>query len=184
MVHPQTVRVSRAAAVLVVTACAHRSVAPATTPVAEVASAARAGEAAVRAERARFNVRIAARDTAGMSAVFLPTYVLISGRSAQTRGDRAAVDGWATIFRTDPIATYVRMPREVRVNDAWGMAEELGDWTGRLTAGGVALRVAGRYAAKWQRGRGGQWRLQSEVFTTFACGAEAAACAALAPADL
>lgn len=56
------------------------------------------------------------------------------------------------MFDRDPTLVYRRSPREVRVNQPWGLAEELGV-----------------YAAKWQRAEGGEWLLQAEVFTTLDC---------------
>jgi ketosteroid isomerase-like protein len=134
-------------------------------------------DAAIRGERARFNDAIARRDTAAIAATFLPTYHVVSGSNAQQHGVEAARRRWAEIFRTDPAATYMRTPREIRVNVAWGLAEELGDWDGRVTSGGAVSRVGGTYAAKWVRSAAGAWRLQSEVFTTLRCdGGTPAAC--------
>ncbi|HEY6828086.1 MAG TPA: nuclear transport factor 2 family protein [Gemmatimonadaceae bacterium] len=123
---------------------------------------------AIRAARERFNAAIASRDTATIASLLLPTYHLISGRSVQSHGVAEEVAVWKSMF-ADTSLLYVRRTREVRANQAWGLAEELGDWTGRLTAADGPVRVGGSYAAKWQRDTGGEWRLQSEVFTTLHC---------------
>ena len=131
-------------------------------------SADAATSSAIRAARERFNAAIVTRDTATIASMFLPTYHLISGRSAQSHGVDEEVSVWKSMF-ADTTLLYVRRTREVRANPAWGIAEELGDWTGRLTAPDGPVRVNGSYAAKWQRDTGGNWRLQSEVFTTLHC---------------
>ena len=134
-----------------------------------------AAESEIRAMRARSNDAIARRDTNALGDVLLPTYHIVTGRSAQTHGAEAARHDWAEIFRTDPAAIYVRTTRELRVNTAWGLAEELGDWDGRVTMSGTVAHVGGSYAAKWARTVSGAWRLQSEVFTTLRCAAPAPA---------
>ena len=123
---------------------------------------------AIRSARERFNAAIASRDTATIAALLLPSYHLITGRSAQSHGVAEEVALWQGLF-ADSTLLYVRRTREVRSNPEWGLAEELGDWTGRLTAPDGPVRVNGSYAAKWQRDTGGVWRLQSEVFTTMHC---------------
>ena len=123
---------------------------------------------AIRAARERFNAAIASRDTATIAALLLPSYHLVTGRSVQSHGVAEEIALWQTMF-VDSTLLYVRRTREVRANPAWGLAEELGDWTGRLTAPDGPVRVNGSYAAKWQRDARGAWRLQSEVFTTLHC---------------
>ena len=108
------------------------------------------------------------RDTAVIAALLLPSYHLVTGRSVQSHGVSEEVAILQGMF-ADSTLLYVRRTREVRANPAWGLAEELGDWTGRLTAPDGPVRVNGSYAAKWQRDTGGAWRLQSEVFTTLRC---------------
>lgn len=61
------------------------------------------------------------------------------------------------------------MPRELRINEAWGLAEELGDWNGSSTMGSAIVSTSGVYAAKWQRAVDGAWLIQVEVFTTLEC---------------
>ena len=123
---------------------------------------------AIREARDRFNTAIASHDTATIAGLLLPSYHVITGRSAQSHGVAEAMTTWRGLF-ADSTMNYVRRPRDVRTNVEWGLAEELGDWTGRFTAPDGVVRVSGSYAAKWQRDTGGRWRLQSEVFTTLAC---------------
>ena len=122
----------------------------------------------MRGARARFNDAIVRHDTATIARLLLPSYHVVSGRSAQQHGRVEAVAQWVALFR-DATLGYVRTPRTVRVNDAWGLAEETGDWSGHFTAADGVVRVSGVYAAKWQRDTAGQWRLQAELFTTLAC---------------
>jgi ketosteroid isomerase-like protein len=123
---------------------------------------------AIRSARERFNGAIASRDTATIAALLLPSYHLVTGRSVQSHGIAEETAIWQGMF-ADSTLLYVRRTREIRANPAWGLAEELGDWTGRLTAPDGPVRVNGSYAAKWQRDTRGAWRLQSEVFTTLRC---------------
>jgi ketosteroid isomerase-like protein len=150
-----------ALALVALTACATSHSTPAGSSDASVA-------AAIRDARARFNAAIVTRDTITIAKLLLPSYHMVTGRSAQSHGVREEIAAWREAF-ADSTLLYVRRTREVRANSAWGLAEELGDWSGRYTAPDGPVRVSGSYAAKWQRDTGGNWRLQSEVFTTLAC---------------
>jgi ketosteroid isomerase-like protein len=132
--------------------------------------------AEIRSARERYNAAIAHRDTLAIGDLFLPSYHLITGRSVQAAGRDVGRHSWAVLFAADSTVTYVRTPREVRVNAAWGLAEELGDWVGRSRAPDGDVDVGGVYAAKWQRTGTGDWRLQSEVFTTLRCRGGPAGC--------
>ena len=130
----------------------------------EVASS----EAAVRAARVRFNAAIMRRDTATISSLMVTSYVIVNGRSTQRHGRESAMGMWTSAIR-DSTMSYVRSTRTVHVNETWGLAEELGDWTGYVTASDGPAHSSGVYAAKWHRTADGSWRLQAEVFTTLAC---------------
>lgn len=134
------------------------------------------GEEAVRAAREEFNAAIARRDAAAIGRLLAPGYHIVTGRSDQSHGARVEAERWAARFAADPDVAYRRSPREVRVNEAWGLAEEAGDWTGSFTSGPNRGRASGVYAAKWQRAVDGRWLVQSEVFTTLSCEGPAAAC--------
>jgi ketosteroid isomerase-like protein len=127
------------------------------------------GAQAVRQARAAFNDAIARRDATAMVAFLLPTYHIVTGRSAQKHGVPENLQTWTEMFRADATVTYVRTPVDVEVNEDWGLAHESGRWKGTLTASDGPVVVSGVYAAKWQRTTGGQWLLQSEIFTTLAC---------------
>jgi ketosteroid isomerase-like protein len=158
---------------LVIPACARPS---GELPRTGAAWSASPGEAAVRDARRRFNDAIVRRDTIAIANLLLPDYLIVTGRSVQRRGRAAAMAMWADAVR-DTAMRYVRTTRAVHLNDRWGLAEELGDWTGRVTAAEGAARPSGVYAAKWQRGPRGDWRLQAEIFTTLACEGAPSGCA-------
>ena len=134
------------------------------------------GEAAVRAAREEFNAAIGRRDADAIARLLAPGYHIVTGRSDQSQGARAERDSWAARFAADPTVTYRRVPREVRVNEAWGLAEEAGDWTGSYQKASFLARASGVYSAKWQRALDGRWLLQAEVYTTLACEGAPLAC--------
>lgn len=123
----------------------------------------------IRAARERFNLAIAEKNSKGIRPLLASTYHLVTGRSDQFHGADEEEIRWATLFQTDPTAVYRRTPREITANEAWGIAEELGNWQGSYTAHGVLVKASGVYAAKWQRKQNSEWVLQTEVFTTLTC---------------
>ena len=123
----------------------------------------------IRAARARFNIAIEYKDAEAIHALLAPSYHIVTGRSAQFHGAEEEKARWAEVFRTDPTAVYIRTPRQITINEAWGLAEELGNWTGRYTAEGTLVQASGVYAAKWQLAENGEWVLQVEIFTTLTC---------------
>lgn len=164
-----------------------RSLGRSRTPSAPSSAAEHSAAAEVQAARARFNDAIRARDLDTIRALHAPEYHLITGRSSQFHGTEAHLALWQQSFANDPPDLYVRTPREVRVHEEWGLAEELGDWRGTYTvthtdtngttADSTRAEAWGVYAAKWQRAEeGGGWRLQSEVFTTLGCSGPADGC--------
>lgn len=123
----------------------------------------------IRAARERFNSAIEYKDADAIHSLLAPSYHIVTGRSAQNHGAEQEKARWAEVFRTDPTAVYARIPREIAINEAWGIAEELGNWSGRYTAKGMLVQASGVYAAKWQRTEDGEWVVQVEVFTTLTC---------------
>lgn len=75
---------------------------------------------------------------------------------------------WERAFK-DPTVQYIRTTRSVITNEDWGLAQELGDWTGHTTNADGVAESSGVYVAKWQRTASGQWLLQAEVLTTLRC---------------
>jgi ketosteroid isomerase-like protein len=123
----------------------------------------------IRAARERFNIAIEYKDAEAIRALLAPEYHIVTGRSVQTHGVEDATARWAEVFRTDPVATYTRAPREITVNEDWGIAEELGNWHGRFTTDGELVQASGVYAAKWHCKENGEWVLLVEVFTALTC---------------
>lgn len=126
-------------------------------------------EQSIRDARERYNVAIARRDADTIASLLCPNYHVITGRSDQFHGVEEQRQRWADLFQKDPALIFCRTPREIRVNETWGLAEELGNWTGSSTSGTLAVSTSGVYAAKWQRTMHGVWLIQSEVFTTLEC---------------
>ena len=126
-------------------------------------------EEKIRSARENFNAAIAAKDVITIRSLLAPSYHIVTGRSAQNHGADAESVRWGDVFLTDPTAIYVRTPREIMINEDWGLAEELGNWKGNYSVNGILISASGVYAAKWQRAEDGEWVLQVEVFTTLAC---------------
>jgi ketosteroid isomerase-like protein len=130
----------------------------------------------IRAARELFNLAIKNKDTGTIKNLLAPTYHIVTGRSAQNHGAMAESIRWAEVFRTDPTAIYRRTPREITINENWGIAEELGNWEGTYTAESLPVQASGIYSAKWQRAENGKWVLQVEVFTTLNCTGSESGC--------
>jgi hypothetical protein len=126
-------------------------------------------EDTIRKERERFNIAIETRAVETIRTLLAPEYHIITGRNEQSHGANREAQRWAERFRSDPTVAYRRTPREVTINEDWGLAEELGNWRGTYTTEGVLVHTSGVYAAKWQRSVAGQWLLQAELFTTVTC---------------
>ena len=126
-------------------------------------------EDAIRARRDVFNEAIAEKNVDVIRSLLAPSYHIVTGRSEQSHGADQEGQRWAERFRTDPTTFYRRTPREITINEEWGIAEELGNWKGNYTVKETLVHVSGVYAAKWQRTEDGEWVLQAEVFTTLTC---------------
>jgi hypothetical protein len=123
----------------------------------------------IRDARERFNIAIADKDSESIRVLLASSYHIVTGRSAQNHGANEEVKRWSDLFHEDPTAVYRRTPREITLNEAWGIAEELGNWEGSYTAKEILIHASGVYAAKWQRSKSNAWMLQVEVFTTLHC---------------
>ena len=127
--------------------------------------------------RERFNIAIENKNVEIIRSLLAPSYHIVTGRSDQSHGQDEEANRWSNVFQSDPTAIYRRTPREITINEAWGIAEELGNWQGSYTlrhsfaSQGDALenkivQASGVYSAKWQRTKNNHWVLQAEVFTT------------------
>lgn len=126
-------------------------------------------ESAIRTVRERFNQAIANHDAKTIGTFLAPEYHIVTGRSDQFHGAKEEPLRWADVFEKDPSVVYRRTPREIRVNELWGLAEELGNWMGSYSAENGRVNASGVYSAKWQRAENGEWLIQVEVFTTLEC---------------
>lgn len=123
----------------------------------------------IRARREVFNQAIAEKNVNVIRSMLAPSYHIVTGRSEQSHGADEEARRWANRFQADPSTTYRRTPREITINEEWGLAEELGNWKGNYTVNETLVHASGVYAAKWQRAEDGEWILQAEVFTTITC---------------
>ncbi len=124
---------------------------------------------AIRAVRESFNEAIANHNAESIGALLAPNYHIVTGRSDQFHGAEQEPLRWAKLFEKDSTVIYRRTSREIRVNELWGLAEELGDWIGSYSMENELVNASGVYAAKWQRAENGEWLIQVEVFTTLEC---------------
>lgn len=135
----------------------------------------------IRTTRERFNEAIANHDAETIGTLLAPEYHIVTGRSDQFHGADEEPLRWADVFEKDSAVIYRRTSREIRVNELWGLAEELGNWTGRYSAENGMVNASGVYSAKWQRAENGEWLIQVEVFTTLECDGPAGGCVRPAP---
>ena len=131
-------------------------------------------EAAIRAARQTYNAAIARGDADAVASLLVENYVSVSSVGAQNHGREEARANYAEIAKLG--WSIVRTLRDVRVNEAWGSAQELGDWVVKRERPNRAT-VRGVYSAKWLRTTKGAWRVQAEVFTALSCEGDAIACA-------
>ena len=120
----------------------------------------------IRSARETFNIAIAEKNAKAIRPLLAPSYHLVTGRSDQFHGADEEEIRCAELFQSDPTAIYRRTPREITTTEAWGIAEELGNWQGEYTFNRELVHASGVYAAKGQRTIQSAWVLQSEVFTT------------------
>ena len=116
--------------------------------------------------REKFNIAIANKDAGIIRSLLAPSYHIVTGRSDQFHGQDEEAKRWRQVFESDPTAIYIRTPREITINERWGIAEELGNWKGSYTLNKILVNSSGVYSAKWQKTKNGNWVLQAEVFTT------------------
>jgi ketosteroid isomerase-like protein len=125
-------------------------------------------DSAIRAARARSNRAIAAHDADATTAVMSDDYVSVSSGNTRNVGRDAARVSYAQIFSTRRGVIFVRTPKTITVNPAWGQAGESGTWTGKWSSADGSVRVGGIYFAKWNK-TGGRWLLLAETFVQTSC---------------
>lgn len=125
-------------------------------------------ETAIRQRRASSNAAIARHDTGGIGATMVEDIIVVTSRSSQSIGRAANMSSFADQFRTRPDVIYVRTPSHLRIYEPWGMASELGRWTGSWTDSDGKIQIGGSYFAKW-RLRNGSWLIESETYVPETC---------------
>ena len=122
----------------------------------------------IRKLRASSNAAIAKHDTGGIGAVMADNVIVVTSGSVQRIGRAANMTSFAEQFRTRPDVIYERIPEAVRVYEPWGMASELGTWSGSWTDTDGKIEIGGSYFAKW-RLRNGAWLIESETYVPERC---------------
>ena len=125
-------------------------------------------EISIRSQREKSNNAIAAKDTAGIAAIWSSDYHIISSRNAETSGRRANAERFATEFAAKPDVVYVRTPGEIKVFAKWKMASEFGTWVGHWTEDGKQVELKGTYYAKWHKLQC-EWKIRAEIFVPLSC---------------
>lgn len=125
-------------------------------------------EQQIRAARDRFNTAIAAHDSETIDQAWTNDIQVVTSRGVSVSG-RALYRGlFVRQFATYDDLTYRRRTDSVTVFSAWGMASEIGMWTGTWTDQDGPIQVGGQYVAQWRRTDVG-WRLAAETFVALAC---------------
>ena len=146
-------------------------------------AAEKSSDADIRAARQAFNQSILDQDVSAIGKLLAPEYHITTGRSQQSHGVEEELQSWSSLFGTFPDFYCQRDIRELRVNQGWGLAEELGNWHCHYSLNDESIHSSGVYAAKWQLSTDDRWLIQSEVFTTLTCVGNDAGCKPPAPID-
>ena len=122
----------------------------------------------IRQRRASSNAAIAKHDTGGIGAILAEDVVVVTSNSVHGVGRATNLTRFADQFRTRADVVYKRTPEQVRVYAPWGMASELGRWTGSWTDSDGKIQIGGIYFAKW-RLKNGSWFVESETYVPERC---------------
>jgi ketosteroid isomerase-like protein len=125
-------------------------------------------EQTIRERRESSNAAIARHDTAGIGAILANDVVVVTSNSVHAIGRQTNLERFADQFRSRPDVVYERKSSSVHVFEPWGMASELGVWTGSWTATDGMIRIHGTYFAKW-RLVNGTWLVESETYVPNSC---------------
>ena len=119
--------------------------------------------AAIRAQRARSNDAIAARDPDGVTALMTDTVTVAVAGGPVLRGRAANRTAFAEQLADPAFRGYVRTPADVTL-DATGLhATEQGHWEGRWQTRAGPLVQRGTYLATWTLTPVG-WCIAAETF--------------------
>ena len=125
-------------------------------------------ERTIRQRRASSNAAIVRHDTGGIGAILADDVVVVTSNSVHAVGRATNLTRFADQFRTRTDVVYERTPEQVRVYAPWGMASELGRWTGSWTDTDGKIQIGGIYFAKW-RLKNGSWLVESETYVPERC---------------
>lgn len=114
--------------------------------------------------RQRFNEAILNRNVDVICSFFTADYYVITARGVQSHGVHEQRQRWTAAFQADPIMTYRRRTRKLRLSTSLIDTEELGNWVGKYSSNQQVALVAGVYLANWQKQEDGLWLIQFEVF--------------------
>ena len=118
--------------------------------------------------RASSNAAIARHDTSGIGAILAENVVVVTSNSVHALGRATNLDRFADQFRNRADVVYERRPVSVDVYEPWGMASEMGVWTGSWTDPDGKITLRGMYFAKWRK-MGGRWLVESETYVPKHC---------------
>ena len=116
--------------------------------------------AAIKASRTASNTAIAKHDVDGITASYLPDFVITRGDGVTVKGKDAIAATWKELFSKSPTVSYIRTPSSVLISDDGVMAWETGIWGAKNS-----YSKGGNYSAMWRKVNG-TWMLQSELFVT------------------
>lgn len=125
-------------------------------------------ERTIRQRRASSNAAIARHDTGGIGAILAEDVVVVTSNSVHGVGRATNLNRFADQFRVRADVVYERTPEQVRIYAPWGMASELGRWSGSWTDSDGKIQIGGIYFAKW-RLRNGSWLVESETYVPERC---------------
>jgi ketosteroid isomerase-like protein len=114
------------------------------------------------------NAAIARHDTGGIGAILAENVVVVTSNSVHAIGRAINLDRFADQFRDRKDVVYERRPVSVDVYQPWGMASEIGVWTGSWTDTDGKVRLSGMYFAKWRK-VAGRWLVESETYVPRRC---------------
>jgi len=122
----------------------------------------------IREARTRSNSAIAARDTNALAAEWTEDFHVISSRNSEVSGKANNRHLFANEFQTKKNLIYIRSTDKVKVNPAWNMASESGQWTGSWQEPDGLVKIGGNYFAKWHKMKG-VWKIRAEIFVPLYC---------------
>lgn len=126
----------------------------------------------VRAERAKSNQAIVAKDIKTFGETLADDFTATRGNGGAVASRQAYIESFTAMFQDPKAVRYERVTEKVEMSSAAPLAAEQGRWMATLPGGRKAY--GGTYLAMWRKGAAG-WKLRSELFVVLRCD-DAAAC--------